>query len=344
MLALLAAPLALAGCPDRIAYLGGDCSDPVGDGGDPRTLPRACAVIDAGPDVDDGCVGGECVRVPGQWSGPTWLWSGPKEQAPVCDGDSFYEGYADFVGGGACEICTCQPPTGTCALPSQLTVSTKACNLPGGSSATFDAPAGWDGQCDSANQVPIGIAHSLTIAPLTMMENECEPGPAVPAKVIPVQGATFARACHGHGWSDCGDHTSSTCIPDDAPRPAGFKLCIFHDGNEDCLSYTGFTEQHLFYDRAEEGCVDCACGQPEGSVCKAMLSVYEDGACSGPPLEQLSIASTGSTCVDTQPPGQALNSKSAEPPVYLPGACQPQGGQASGVITGVHPTTICCRP
>ena len=113
---VLAAPLALAGCPDRLAYLGGDCSDPVGDGGDPRTLPRACAVIDAGPDVDDGCVGGECVGVPGDWSGPTWLWFGPKEQAPACEGESFYEGYADFMSPGICEVCTCQPPTGSVAF------------------------------------------------------------------------------------------------------------------------------------------------------------------------------------------------------------------------------------
>jgi hypothetical protein len=337
MLVLLAAPLAVGSCSDWTMYLAAQCSDPVGVGDDPSQLPRACSTDDAG----SAC---ECVGVPSFWNGPTWLWQGATEQAPSCDGDSFYVGYTDFVGGGACELCTCASPTGTCALPSQLTVSTKACNIPGGSSSSFDAPIDWDGQCDSSNPVPIGIAHSLTVAPLIVMENECLPGPPVPAKLIPAKGTTVAVGCHGQGWSVCGDVVSSACVPhDDVPRP-GFRLCILKEGDHDCPPTFTFTEKHTFYEKAAEECLDCSCGPPEGSVCKATLSVYQDGTCSGPPVEQLSIGSTASTCVDVVPAGQALASKSAGPPVYLPGACQPQGGQASGVITGTNPATICCRP
>jgi hypothetical protein len=52
MLALLAAPLALAGCPDWNMYLPAQCSDPVGVRDNPSQLPRACPVEDAGADGD----------------------------------------------------------------------------------------------------------------------------------------------------------------------------------------------------------------------------------------------------------------------------------------------------
>ena len=333
--------VALTGCPDRTMYLAAQCSDPVGVGDDPAQLPRGCPVEDAGTDGGAGC---ECVQVPGTWSGPTWLWYGSPQQAPSCGGESLFEGYTDFVGGGACEICTCEPPTGSCALPSQLEVSTEACNLPGGSATSFDAPASWDGQCDGTTSVAAGVAHALTIAPLSMTENGCTLGLPVPAKVIPAQPGTFARACHGEGWTVCGDVIRSACIPrTEQPRP-GFRLCVMKDGDHDCPANVSFTEKHVFYDRADEACADCGCGSPVGSVCKAMLSIYEDGVCAGSLVDQVSVSSVSPKCLDIQPPGQGLGSKSATPPVYIPGACEPTGGQATGVITGINPTTLCCRP
>ncbi|MFO0755530.1 MAG: hypothetical protein U0359_03515 [Byssovorax sp.] len=335
-------PLAASGCPGWTVYLGGYCpEDGAGD------APLLCRRPDAGAPDDNGCRGGECVGLPAGWFGPTWLWSGPEEQAPACDGDAYYEGRADFVGGGACEVCTCLPPEGSCALPSELTVSTKACNIPGGSSASFDAPAGWEGACDSATQVPAGVAHSLTVGPIKMTETACMPGVPLPAKVIPANGTTFGRACHGQGWSICGDALNSACIPEDAPRPAGFSLCLFQYGDSDCPTNVSpsFSEKHVFYDRAEESCTDCGCGPPQGSVCTATLSVYKEGLCAGSPfLQQLPISSDGPTCVDIQPPGQAMGSKSASPPIYLPGACMPEGGQGNGQIVPVKPATLCCRP
>jgi hypothetical protein len=341
---VLAAPLALAGCPDWTAYLGGDCGALVGMEGDPQTVPRACASEDAGSHADNGCVEGECVEAPGGWSGPTWLWFGPKEQAPDCEGESFYEGYTDFVSAGLCEVCTCQPPTGSCSLPSQLTVSTKACNIPGGSISSFNAPASWNGQCDGSTKVPPGVAHSLTVAPIEMVEEGCAVGTPIPAKVISMAGTTFARACHGRGWSACGDQTNAACIPYAAPRPPGFRLCTFKFEDVKCRPGTSFTERYVFSDEAEEGCVDCTCGPPEGSMCKATVSVYENGLCGGPPFLQLPISSVDQTCVDIAPPGQALGSKSAGPTTYVPGACQPQGGQVNGKITPITPATFCCRP
>ena len=334
-------PLAAAGCPDNVAYLGGDCSDPVGHGGDPQALPRACPVADAGPEAGGDC---ECVQVPGFWYGPTWLWYGPVGQAPKCDGESFYEGYADFASGGTCEVCTCEPPTGSCALPSTLTVSTKACNLPGGQASSFNAPSPWNGQCDGSTAAPPGVALSLTIDPRAIVENGCQAGPPVPAKVIPAQPATFALGCHGQGWSACGDVISSACIPRDQTPPPGFHLCILGYGDQDCPADVSFTEKHVFYDHADEACADCGCGPPQGSLCKAALSVYEDGMCGGPLVDQISVSSVSLTCVDIQPPGQALGSKSAGAMTYIPGTCEPFGGQGSGMITGVKPSTLCCRP
>jgi hypothetical protein len=56
------------------------------------------------------------------------------------------------------------------------------------------------------------------------------------------------------------------------------------------------------------------------------------------------ISSNGPTCVDIQPPGLALGSKSAGPVIYTPGSCQPSGGKAIGSAEGTVPTTFCCLP
>jgi hypothetical protein len=91
-----------------------------------------------------------------------------------------------------------------------------------------------------------------------------------------------------------------------------------------------------------------------GSMCTSMLSVYEnsDNTCVGPvvfPGLPISSASPG-PCHDLPAPWNQMGSKSAMPPTYIPGTCEPMGGDpfVDGGVDGsaaepTHPTVFCCR-
>jgi hypothetical protein len=302
------------------------------------------------PDAGSECAVGACTKVPLFWAGPRLLWTGPAGQAPECPtgptGIS-WEGHADLVAPNECEACTCEPPTGSCALPEALTASTTACNIPGGSSASFNAPIPWDGSCDGAVQIPAGAARSLTIGALTVMENGCMPGPPVAAKVMSWYWATDARACDGPGFSTC-QESNWTCTPTE--DPLDFRVCVSHEGKLDCpiLPDGVFREQYVFYKEVSDDrqCSACTCGPPTGSVCTAMLELYKgaDLTCSGPVLENKLASSEWPVCLDFALPEQALGSKSAGPTTYAPGTCQPMGGDPNGGATEREAYTFCCRP
>lgn len=315
----------------------------------PDGQPDPCHRRDLPPNAG-GCAVGVCTETPLYWDGPTLLWSGPAGQAPECPTGPTgiaWEGHDDLMAPSECEACTCAPPTGSCTLPSMLTASTQACNIQGGASASFDAPVPWDGQCDTAIQVPTGVATSLTIAPLTVMESGCMPGPSMAAKIVSAYWATDVRACHGPAFVPCLD-TESACIPNE--DPLDFRVCITTRGEYTCPPTPGsvYTERHIFYNgiKDDRQCSTCTCGPPMGSACTADISIYQGagGTCGGSIVEQLSISSVSSKCVDIQPPGQALGGKSAGPTTYSPGACEPMGGSPSGIATTGESFTFCCRP
>lgn len=197
-----AALVALAGCVVNQGNVGYTCTDPDRDYVDADGQPDPCHLrepADAGTDAE--CPGGEYVHLPFFWDGPTLLWFGKEEQAPECPHGPMttdYEGHTDLVAPNECEACTCEPPSGSCALPSKLTASTTTCvDFKNGMPADYDAPTPWDGQCDDTHETPPGAAHSLTIGALAMTENGCVPGPPVAAKVVSSHWDTYARACAG---------------------------------------------------------------------------------------------------------------------------------------------------
>lgn len=153
---------------------------------------------------------------------------------------------------------------------------------------------------------------ALTIDALTMMENGCATGPTFPAKVVSLHWDTYARVCD-MAWPP-GGTDRSICLLDD-PLPPGFRLCVFHDDEEECPTTTEnvFTEQHVFYNGVEDNrqCSACSCGAPARSACTAMISIYKNANCNSL-LDQKTISSVDETCLDIQLPGQALGSKKAE--------------------------------
>src|SRR5262245_50202819 len=80
---------------------------------------------------DETCPG-QCVPIPPVlWTEPLLLWMGEEMLAPDCPldraGELVWQGYADLVDPPRCPTCECEPPTGECGLPENLTASTKLC-------------------------------------------------------------------------------------------------------------------------------------------------------------------------------------------------------------------------
>lgn len=325
---------------------------------------------------DGGAEAGACTCVNWEypWAAPLWFWIGKDEGifgsgdgVPTCpkdwgDGREAYHGHADLVAPLQCGTCMCQPPTGDCILPSTLTAHDVACQdvaLPH-KDIPFNAAASWDGKCDNSNPIGPGSAKSLSVDPI-VIKDSCKVGaPPLADAVYPasVYWETYALGCHGRHWSTCGDVERSVCVPnDDAPSPE-YKLCILRQGDIGKMSCPpDWPDKHVFYGddvMDYRSCTDCTCGPPVGSVCKAMLSVYEssDKSCGGAIVfGQVPISSANpGPCFDQAPPVEAMGSKSATPPTYIPGKCDPMGGDIQiadgGADAGAeptNPTTVCCK-
>ena len=99
------------------------CDNPDVEHLGPDGKPDPCHDQDVGGGEAQ-CNGGQVVHWWHGWDSPSWLWIGPEGQAlecPLGPGTISYEGHADLVAPSLCEACTCEPPTGSCALPSTLT-------------------------------------------------------------------------------------------------------------------------------------------------------------------------------------------------------------------------------
>ena len=208
------------------------------------------------------------------------LWSGPELEAPECPaawaGVMKYEGHADPIGPQTCPVCSCEPSTGECALPSFLFVSTQSCGGDGPEPTIYDF-SGLDPEpmsCNTENAIAgvLGV-RSLTVGPLSMTESGCKPVATVPPRSGVMSWKTFARACD-YEVSTCPD-PGALCVPTAEPPP-GFSQCIYQSGQHECPS--GYPTWRVFYDKVSDSsyCAECACGVPEGGVCSAHLRVYQD--------------------------------------------------------------------
>ncbi|WP_437971843.1 hypothetical protein WMF04_22230 [Sorangium sp. So ce260] len=344
------------GCPYPEAGAG-DAGDG-GDGGEGGTGGAGGGGAGGG---DETACAGDCVSpAPLGWFGPALLWYGPPDQAPDCPAEApnvGYEGFADLAPAPlACAACLCDPPaSASCQLPLGWSAHATTCagDIPGSVETAFAAPEAWDGACTAANAIPAGqdcggqpCVQSLSVeAPSVLVSATCtarvdEPPP--PARLDPWQ--TRALACLPGAYTECPDDRS-TCMPSPGepgvPPPGGFLTCIFHEGDVTCES--PYLDRHVFYEGVEDsrGCSACGCGEPEGASCTIMASVYSDGACAET-LVSAVVSSTTPFC-GVPPPGVALGSKSAEVVAVDPGSCTPSGGEPTGELMPVEPSTFCCQ-
>ena len=358
----------VAGCSTSTLDLGYDCDPGERFAADCSLCPQNCAAADAGADAEAGLPGevcdGQCVTAAtAPFDGPVLFWTGPSpdpaSEILVCPETAPLTGrwYADLQAPPiACGACSCDPPAGSCTLPATLTANSAVC--PGTDSMaahfSFDAPAGWTGACSAANAIDAGktcdglpCVESLFIAPLQVTHGGCMPVAEPSAKPPEPTWGTTSIVCQGipsTGPGACGA-AQLTCTP---AAPPGFSTCVYQPGVVGCpLDSVPYTERHVIYkDKVDtRSCTPCSCGDPEGDACTASISVFKDDACSEPIPLNVPLDSTFSQCINV-PPGTALGSKSATLPAYLPGACQPSGGEPAGAVYAEPATalTLCCIP
>jgi hypothetical protein len=328
-------------CPDHNPWLPQSVPSDMSDAGDADAAAQSSLCP------------GQCVpTAPEGWFAPVLLWQGPPEEEPPCPAQARYDGYHGYADLDAptpnCGACECNFPTGECGLPSELWAVSNSCVTPGGTLTSFNAPPSWDGSCTAEDAIPGGAqcngspcVKSLTSAPLVLTETGCTPFSKVPG-ALPLLGAawkTSAVACQVSEYPPCSP--TQVCAPS---ADAGFATCIFTWG-DDHPCPDRYPDRHVFYDDYNDtrGCVECACGPPIGSECKATLSVYQDNACKGPPsFPGLDIfAEAESYCVDLGP-GIALGSKSITKPIYTHGTCQPSAAKPTGELSLLGAATFCC--
>jgi hypothetical protein len=295
------------------------------------------------PDAAETCKG-LCVPVsPAGWSEAALVWVGNEADAPPCPADAvseFYTGHGYRDGPIPCSACTCDKPTGSCALPATLTAAAASCADDGSGVAhtSFDPPASWDGFCSGEIAIPAGklcggvpCVQSVTIAPLK--PSGCLPNGNTNASPPPWD--TFVRVCLDTPYPLRCTTNSGVCVT--VPPGPEFKQCIIQRGYPPVLPCPpNYPDKRIFYDGAAPYCAPCACRAPTGNTCAGSIALFEDGVCGSALGAAVSLDASGPTCIDV-PPGSALGSKIASDPIFKPGSCTPTGGAPEGMM-------ICCQP
>jgi hypothetical protein len=339
----------LYGC-DQVAEFY-SCPNPVEDHVDADGRPDPCFTRSERPSDAGVPCSGECVPLaPAGWSDAMLLWSGPVFAAPPCPDRApspAYQGWADLVPAG-CSECACDSTSGSCALPSAFVASSETCpgDGPGAVHTFFTTPDPWDGSCTAQGAVPAGqlcngvpCVRSLTIDPLTMTESACTPSQTPVPKS---SWQTAAVACRGTAMPPCTD-PGTLCVPAAEPPEEGFSLCIFNEGDRDCPP--AWPDRHVFFKDFDDSpmCTPCACSDPIGGACSALVSVYQDNACSAPLVSYFATSADPAAQCHSVFAGAALGSKAVTDVSYQPGSCTPSGGDLVGAPLPIEPSTFCCR-
>ena len=299
---------------------------------------------------------GECLAradVPG--AGPLLFWKGPAGQEPGCPSGTTpveVKRYADLdIPPLDCPSCSCDPPTGTCALPSTMTANSSGYpgTTPGTIHTDFSPPPAWNGACTSANAIAAGAAcnggpcvKSLTVAPLTLTESGCAPRLSAPPKESPAPSWQSSAVMCSLGPCDGGKRV---CAPKADAKPSTWETCLAFAGDEATCS-DPYPVRHVVYDSFKDSrtCGTCACDPPSGSYCVSVLSVSEGAACKSPAaLPGTLITSQAQPFCFDLPAGVALGSKMMAAPSYTPGSCETLTKEGSGEVTKQGAVTLCCR-
>lgn len=301
-------------------------------------------------DSDPSCSTGDAACVPSA-DGPflriTMISIGTPEEVMPCPpwAPAGFEGFADMtVAPHTCPACSCGPAA--CALPEYLHASAATCAGSSTVTVSWDALPAWEGGCLAESPIAAGLqcGNVDCVQSLTIESPRVEPcfphtlgRPFLPA---PEWGRTV-RECKidvDPNAADCPHGSSCAPLP-----PEGFRLCLSASGADyECPH--AYPERFVVFDTVNDAraCSPCACSDPEGAACSALVSVFADTSCSDFIGSFPVTSATDTGCFDL-PPGTALGSKTATLTVDTLGTCAPSGGDPSGALEPVGPLTFCCQ-
>lgn len=274
--------------------------------------------------------------------------------------------YADLnVPEQGCFACACGSPDGSCSTkPNALFAHASSCDAPEIETLDFNGPMDWDGTCTNVNAVAQGAecpagsgnfcARSITSTYLLEPIEKCEP------IVVPVPGLTgdtiswdkMVLACNSNVLPEpCVDIASDTCLPSVPYDEPEWHYCVRKEGITDCPTIfdSSYTKQYIAYPSNgftdTTACTACECF-PSGGACFGTLRVYSDDSCSTNEILAHGVGSGMRDCWDLLPFGDALGSKQITDLAYVPGRCEPSGGEPIGSVE-LHDddaVTWCCIP
>lgn len=256
-----------------------------------------------------------------------------------------------------CSSCLCRPSEGTCTdAPEKIELRAGKRDQSGVATVPFDGPANWTGLCSNDGAIaagakcPVGsqllCTQSVPSSALPLPANEaCKALPGAPSPTLETKRDIAGVACHGNTLTEsCGSGSLKMYRVNTPADP--WLQCVYRDGvHETCPDNHSYYREVLYpkapIDTRE--CSACTCGAPMGSVCTGTLGLYADSAC-GVGLINNTIASTGDSCFDLQPPGLGIGSKAVSNLTYLPGVCGASGGESVGsaLPDAEHAVTFCC--
>ncbi|MBK8252627.1 MAG: hypothetical protein IPK82_08155 [Polyangiaceae bacterium] len=307
-----------------------------GNGGEGGTTPVCTGLCVNGP--------------PSGFTGPfLYQITAPESLLPCPDvaPEIGFEGFADLqVEPHTCPTCSCGPAG--CVLPEAMFASAAKCaGAEGAVSTVFDAPPGWEGTCTQENAIDAGLTcesspcvQSVTVAAPTV--ESCKPAENGAAMLPKPSWKVAARECRiapldGDGCAPWGE----VCAP--AP-PKGFDLCLYREGDDPAFECPeDYSRRVVVFAGVKDGreCSPCACGEPEGAACGALVKAYSDGAC-GVQIGATTVGLNQPGCFDVLS-GSAVGSKDAFLTVEKPGSCAHSGGEPTGELAPSAPVTLCCQ-
>jgi hypothetical protein len=304
---------------------------------------------------DDTTCDGECVPGATQGWHHAWFWIGPVNEERPCPSfapNFTFKGYKGLIAPHDCDACSCESSTGTCKLPSVITARSEICGS-GGQEFSFDAPDPWDGMCTDMNAIPaepdcsnIPCIQSLTIEAITLVNEKCAPSETPVPRGLPTpMWETVAIGCSREGALTGCNNGAGVCLP---TPDLGWQHCVWPGDTAEKIEREcppSYNEvRHLFYEAIDDQrkCSMCDCSPPQGSFCSALFSLYHDAACSVPLPLIRPIGSAFADCINLFPPGMVLGSKAITDVDYIPGSCEPLGGEPEGQATPIRPVTVCC--
>jgi hypothetical protein len=264
------------------------------------------------------------VAPPSDWKGPYALLDNDRAPGTTCPTGLTVAYQGGTSPQGACAPCTCAAPIGACATEYQV-FGTSNCNSP-----CFPR-RGIDGACQAFNYCAPNGSSSVRV---TVVGASCAASGGAKQPAVfesPAIACTFASSPPGGGGCPAGN----VCTPASEGAPNA-RACIVHSGEVDCPQGP-YQSKSVVFDSTNDAhtCSACTCDVPCST---ATVQTNTDGICG----TQIDTTPSTQSCDPFGTDGIDAGSARVTTAPTRRASCSPSGGQPSGNVAGVGPTTLCC--